>query len=71
MERINDILIKDKFSNLEQISEILKEEVSPIARNFFLLAKEPIVRYKREENNYVFSIEIEASRIKPFGNKIF
>lgn len=70
MERINELLIKDKFSNLDQVAEILKEEITPIARNFFLLADDPIVRFKREKDNYVFSVEIKASRIKPFGNKL-
>ena len=51
MERINELLIRDKFTNLEQVAEILKEEVVPIARNFFLLAEEPVVRYRREKNN--------------------
>ncbi len=71
MERINEFLIKDKFSNLEQVAEILKEEVAPIARNFLLLEKEPIVRFKREEDGFVFNIEIKANRIKPFGSRMF
>jgi len=71
LERINELLIRDKFTNLDQVSEILKEEITPLARNFFLLADEPIVRYRREKNNFVFNIEIEVSRIKSFGNKIF
>ncbi|MBP3431586.1 MAG: hypothetical protein J6K39_01850 [Clostridia bacterium] len=70
MDRIYDVLIKDKFSNLEQVSEILKEEVTSIARNFFLLADDLVVRFRRQGNNFVFNIEIEASRIKPFGSRL-
>lgn len=70
MERIDELLIRDKFSNLGQVAEILKEEVTPLVRNFFLLEKEPVVRYKREGNGYTFTIEISASRIKPFGSRI-
>ena len=69
MERIDELIIRDKFTNLEQVSEILKEEISSVARNFFLLSNDIIVRYKREKNNYIFNIEICANRIKPFGNK--
>jgi len=69
MERIDELIIRDKFTNLEQVSEILKEEISSVARNFFLLSDDIIVRYKREKNNYIFNIEICANRIKPFGNK--
>lgn len=69
MERINELLVRDKFTNLEQVAEILKEEVTPIARNFFLLADDLVVRFKREGNRFVFNVEILADRIKPFGNK--
>ncbi len=70
MARLDELLIKDKFSNLSQVAEILKEEVSEIANNFFLLKDEVVVRFKREGEGYVFNIEIPASRIKPFGNRI-
>lgn len=70
MDRINELLINDKFANLEQVAEILKEEITPIARNFLLMIDKPIVRYQRRGDHYIFNIEIEASRIKPFGCKI-
>lgn len=69
MDRINELLIRDKFTNLEQVAEILKNEVTPLAQNFFLLADDVIVRFHRDKNNFVFNIEIQANRIKPFGNK--
>lgn len=71
MDRINEFLIKDKFSNLEEVAEILKNEVTPLAQNFFLLAEDVVVRYKRDKTNFIFNIEIQASRIKPFGSRIF
>lgn len=67
MSRINELIIRDKFTNPEQVAEVLKGEVLPIARNFFLLSDDIVVRYKRDGNNYIFNIEIRASRIKPFG----
>ena len=69
MDRLNELLIRDKFTNLEEVGEILKNEVAPIANNFFLLADDIVVRYRRDKTNFVFNIEIQASRIKPFGNK--
>ena len=69
MDRLNELLIRDKFTNLEEVGEILKNEVTPIANNFFLLADDIVVRYHRDKTNFVFNIEIQASRIKPFGNK--
>ncbi len=70
MEKIDELIIRDKFTNLEHVSEILKEEVTSVARNFFLLSDDVVVRYKRQNNNYVFNVEIPASRIKPFGNRL-
>lgn len=70
MQRMNELLIKDKFTNLDRVAEVLKEEVTPIARNFFILSQEPVVRFKRIEDKYIFSIEIEADRVKSFGNRI-
>ncbi|MBR1890169.1 MAG: hypothetical protein IJ817_00605 [Clostridia bacterium] len=69
MGKIEELIVRDKFTNLEQVSEILKEEITSVARNFFLLSDDVIVRYRREKNNYIFNIEISANRVKPFGNK--
>lgn len=70
MERIDELILRDKFTSLETVSEILKEEVTCIARNFFLLSDDVVVRYKRERGGYVFNVEIPASRVKPFGNRL-
>ncbi len=70
MDRISEMLVKDKFSNPQQVAEILKCEITPIARNFFLLDDDLVVRYRRVGDRFVFNVEISASRIKPFGNRI-
>lgn len=70
MNRIDELIIRDKFTNPEQVAEVLKGEILPIARNFFLLSDDVVVRYRRDENNYIFNIEIKAGRIKPFGRLI-
>ena len=70
MERFNEMLIRDKFTNPAQVAEVLKGEITPIARNFFLLAGDLVVRFKRDGDKYVFNVEIQASRIKPFGRII-
>ena len=70
MNSIEEILIRDKFVNLEQTAEILKSEVEVIAKNFFLLKDDIVVRFKRENNAFVFNVEICAQRIKPFGSRI-
>lgn len=69
MQRMNELLIKDKFTNLEQVACILKEEISPICKNFFEMPSDVVVRFRRDGGNFVFNIEIEASRVKPFGGR--
>ena len=69
MRNLNELLVKDKFTNIEQVAEVLKDEISSISQNFLALATEPIVRFRREGDNLVFNVEIEATRVKPFGSR--
>ena len=69
MNQINELIIRDKFTNIEQVCELLKEEIEDVSRNFLLLDGSVVVRFKRTKNGYIFNVEIPASRIKPFGNK--
>ncbi len=70
MDRINELLIRDKFTNPQEVAEVLKGEITPIARNFFLLDDDLVVRYRREGDKFIFNVEISASRIKPFGSRL-
>ena len=70
MERIEEVVLRDKFENIEEVAEILKEEISSLSRNFLLLNDDVKVRYKREKFGYVFNVEMCAIRIKPLGKKI-
>ena len=70
MDRMNELLVRDKFKNLEELSEILKSEATALARNFFLLSDDVVVRFRKKENIFVFDIEISASRIEPFGTRV-
>lgn len=70
MERIEEVVLRDKFENIEEVAEILKEEISFFSRNFLLLNDDVKVRYKREKFGYVFNVEMRAIRIKPLGKKI-
>lgn len=67
---INDFLIRDKFTNPDLVAEVLKSEAEQLLKNFFLLAQEPVVRFRREGDKFVFNIEVCASRIKPFGSRL-
>ncbi len=67
MQRINELLVKDKFTNLEEVAQILEREISPICRNFFEMTTQPVVRFRRDGEKFVFDLQIEATRIKPFG----
>ena len=66
-DRINNILIKDKFESSEYICSILKSEIEKISKSYLILNDDVIVRFKKNSNSYTFNIEINANRIKPFG----
>ncbi len=70
MQRMNELLIKDKFTNLDRVAEVLQEEITPIAQDLFVISMQPVVRFKREGEKYIFDIEIEVDRVKNFGNKL-
>lgn len=70
MKRLEEVLIADKFANLDRVSEVLKEEITPIAQNFFELSQPLVVRFKKEGNRFVFDVQIDATRVKPFGMRI-
>lgn len=70
MQRMNELLIKDKFTNLDRVAEVLKEEITPIVQNLFVISMQPVVRFKREGEKYIFDIEIEVDRVKNFGNRL-
>ena len=66
-ERINNILIKDKFESSEYICSILKGEIENIVKCYLILIDDVIVRFKKNSDFYTFNVEIKANRIKPFG----
>lgn len=70
MQSLDEILIKDKFVGLEQVAQIMKEEITPLAQEFFVLGDDVVVRFRKENSRFVFNVEIVANRIKPFGHRM-
>ena len=66
-ERIEKILDGDKMGDCQYICDILKDEISPIVKNYIVINDDIKVRFKKENNKNTFWIEIDANRIKPFG----
>lgn len=66
-ERIEKILDCDKMGDCQYICDILKDEISPIVKNYIVTNEDIKVRFKKENNKNIFWIEIDANRIKPFG----
>ena len=67
VDRMNNILDKDKISEPQILCDILKDEIEPIVENYISLNSEIKVRYKKENDKNIFWIEIDADRIRPFG----
>lgn len=65
--RLNEILVRDKFVDLENTAHLLEDEIMPIAKNYLQLSDQVVVRYRKEGDEFVFNIEIRAERIKPYG----
>ena len=68
--RLDEILVNDKFENISKIGNLLESEVTEVAKNYLVLSRGTIVRYRKDGDKYVFNIELTAERIKPFGKII-
>lgn len=66
-QRMQYILNNDKICDPQNVCQVLKDEIKPIVENYLSLNKDFRVRFKKEDNKNIFFIELEASRIKPFG----
>ncbi len=65
--RLENLLQRDKSFDMTRVCEVLKGEISPIAQQYLTLCQPVVVRFKKEGEKLCFSIEIEATRVKPFG----
>lgn len=68
--RIDEVLVRDKFVNIDSVAKILEEEVSSVVRNYLSCPNDAVVRFKKVGDKFVFNIEIVADRIKPFGKTL-
>lgn len=70
MFKLKEILVNDKFENISKIGNLLESEVTEVAKNYLVLSRGTIVRYRKDGDKYVFNIELTAERVKPFGKII-
>ncbi len=66
-QRLNMVLERDKCSDPDRVCEILKGELSPVIANYIELNKDVEVRFRKIGERLLFQVEIEASRLRPFG----
>ncbi|MBQ8444621.1 MAG: hypothetical protein IJX25_04645 [Clostridia bacterium] len=66
-QRIQNIMDSDKICNPQSVCRVLEEEFKPIVENYLSLSKDFKVRFKKDKDKNIFFLELEASRIKPFG----
>lgn len=65
--RLENILQRDKMNDPERVCEILKGELSSVIEGYISLSKPIEVRFKKEGERMLFSVEIDAERVKSFG----
>lgn len=67
INRLSTLLRKDKCENPQYVCEILKGELEPIIANYISLSSPINVRFRKFGEKLLFSVEIDAERIRPFG----
>lgn len=67
VERLSSLLHKDKCENPQFVCQVLKGELEPIIANYISLSSPINVRFRKFGEKLLFSVEIDAERIRPFG----
>lgn len=67
INRLSTLLRKDKCDNPQYVCEVLKGELEPIIQNYISLSSPVNVRFRKFGEKLLFSVEIDAERIRPFG----
>ena len=67
VSRLSTLLRQDKCENPQFVCEILKGELEPIIQNYISLSWPVVVRFRKFNEKLLFSVEIDAERIRPFG----
>lgn len=67
INRLSSLLRKDKCDNPQFVCEVLRGELEPIIANYISLSSPVVVRFRKFNEKLLFSVEIDADRIKPFG----
>ena len=67
MEILSEVLVKDKFQNINLVTDMLRNEIFAVLKNYLIMEDGIVIRYKKEGEKFVFNIEVTADRIKPMG----
>lgn len=66
-ERLSYILEENKIQDPQRVCQLLEEDLKSVIENYLSLSENIKVRYKKENNQNIFFVEIPTKRIKPFG----
>ena len=67
VDRLSALLRKDKCENPQFVCEVLKGELEPIIANYITLSSPINVRFRKFGEKLLFSVEIDAERVRAFG----
>lgn len=65
--RLENLLQRDKVNDPERVCEILRGEISSAINSYLTLSNPIQVRFHKDGERLIFSVEIEAERVKSFG----
>lgn len=66
--RLEKVLHKDKLKEPAKICEVLKSDITKVARNYCELDGEIFVGMNTDKDNFNFCITFSARRLKTFGS---
>ena len=65
--RLENILQRDTVNDPQRVCEILKGEINNAIGSFLSLSRPLEIRFRKDGERMIFSVEIEVERVKSFG----
>lgn len=66
--RLQSMIESDRISTGDNFLRLIESDVNKLLRDFFDFSKPPELRLEMHNNNYLFTLTLNASRIKNFAN---
>ena len=66
--RLQSMIENDRISVGDNFLQLIESDINKLLRDYFDFSKSPELNLEVQNNNYLFTLSLNASRIKQFAN---